>query len=106
MAVTATTTWKIRSGKAPDFVANVTTAKKILERLGARVRLLNRVIGTDAPCSIVVIESADWKAYGELQAKMQSDSEWQGFVAKVIATNQNPSADIIGTGLAVDVPIG
>ena len=106
MPVLGTTIWRIRPGKMQDFMANVSTAKKILERLGARVRLLTQMVGTNAPCSIVVTESADWKAYGELQSKLQADSEWQGFFTKVIATNQNPAADMIGTGLSVEMPLG
>ncbi len=41
-----------------------------------------------------------------MQTKMQTDSEWQGFFAQVIANNANPSADLIGTGLSTDVPVG
>ncbi len=106
MAVLATTVWKVRAGKAQDYLANVASAKKILERLGGRARLVNQAIGTNAPCFIFIIESADWKAYGELQTKMQTDSEWQGFFSKAISNNANPSADLIGTGLSTDVPLG
>ncbi len=105
MAVLTTTVWRVRPGKTPDFLANIAAAKKILDRLGAQVRLLTQAVGTNAPCSIFIIQSADWKAYGELQAKMQADSEWQGFFQKAIATNQNPAADLIGTGLSVEVPL-
>jgi hypothetical protein len=106
MAVLQTTVWRIRPGKTPDFVANITTAKKIVTRLGAEARLLTQAVGTNAPCSIFIIQTADWKAYGELQTKMAADSEWQGFFQKVVATNQNPAADLIGTGLSVEVPLG
>ena len=68
--------------------------------------MVNRMVGTDAPCTVVVVESADWKAYGELQSKLQTDSEWQAFIAKAILNNRDPDADLIGTSLGVDVPIG
>ncbi len=48
MAVVQRATWKVRPGKTQEFLANVATARKILERLGARVRVLNQVIGTNA----------------------------------------------------------
>ncbi len=105
MAVTATTTFKIQPGKMQEFIANVTAAKKIIERHGAKVRLLARTTGTDAPCHLTLIETADWRAYGELQAKLQSDSELQAFVQKLNATKE-PSAVAIGTGLSVEVPLG
>lgn len=106
MAVLGTTIWKIHPGKMQDFLTNVTTAKKIFSRLGAQVRLLTQMVGSNAPCSILVVESSDWKAYGELQAKLQSDSEWQSFFQKAIATNRDPAAEMIGTGLSVEVPVG
>jgi hypothetical protein len=106
MAVLQTTVWRTLPGKTPDFIANVTTAKKIVTRLGAEARLLTQAVGTNAPCFIFIIQSADWKAYGDLQTKMQADSEWQGFFQKAIATNQNPAAELIGTGLSVEVPLG
>lgn len=106
MAVLGTTVWRIRPGRTQDFLANVATAKRLLERLGGRVRAVNQVVGTNAPCTIVIVESADWKAYGELQAQMQTDSEWQSFFSKVIASNRDPSADLIATGLSADVPLG
>ncbi len=106
MAVLATTVWRVRPGKAQDFLANVASAKRILERLGGGVRVVNQAVGTNAPAFILIIESADWKAYGELQTKMQSDSEWQGFFAQAISNNTNPSAELIGTGLSSDVRLG
>jgi len=106
MAIVQRTTWKVRSGRGQDFLANVATAKRILERLGGRVRVLNQAIGTNAPCFLVVVESPDWRAYGELQASMQTDSEWQGFFNKVIVGNLEPSADLIDTALSSDVPLG
>src|SRR5215472_11571689 len=106
MAILGTTIWKVRPGKTQDFLVNAASAKKILERLGGRVRLVNQVVGTLAPAMIFIVESSDWKAYGDLQAKMQDDSEWQEFFGRVIANNVNPSADLIGTGLSTDVPVG
>ena len=55
---------------------------------------------------IFIVESLDWKAYGDLQAKMQTDTEWQAFLAQAISNNANPAADLIGTGLSTDVPLG
>ena len=106
MAITATTIWKVRPGKTQDFLGNITSAKKILEKLGAKARLLAQGVGTNAPAFIFIIESADWKAYGDLQTKMQTDADWQGFLTKAVTANTNPAADLIGTGLSSEVPLG
>lgn len=106
MPVLGTTVWRVRPGKTEDFLANAASAKKVLERLGGRVRVINQAVGTNAPSMIFIVESPDWKAYGDLQAKMQADSEWQDFFAQAIANNANPSADLIATGLSTDVPLG
>jgi len=89
-----------------EFLGNVATAKKILERLGARVRVLNQVVGINSPCVLVVIESPDWKAFGERLEKMQSDTEWQQFFASAVLNNSNPAAELIDTALSADVPLG
>jgi hypothetical protein len=106
MAVLATSLWRVRPGKTQEFLANAASAKKILERLGGRGRLVNQAVGTNAPAMIFIVESLDWKAYGDLQAKMQTDTEWQAFLAQAISNNANPAADLIGTGLSTDVPLG
>jgi hypothetical protein len=104
MAILQSTVFRVRPGKAQQFMANVATAKKILERLGARVRVVSQVVGTNAPCIAFITETADWKAYGEFSAKVSADSEWQTFIAK-IGANREPEADQIATGLSTDVPV-
>jgi hypothetical protein len=106
MPVVQRGTWKVRPGKTQEFLANVLTAKKILERLGARVRVMNQLVGANAPCTLVIIESPDWKAFGERLEKMQSDSEWQSFFATAVLNNANPAADLIDTALSADLPLG
>jgi hypothetical protein len=105
MAVLQSNAFRVRPGKMQGFLANVATGKKILERLGAKVRVVNQLIGSLAPCTVVITELAEWKAYGEFCAKRDADSEWLAFVAK-ITSNQEPEVDQIATGLSVDVPIG
>ncbi len=106
MAVLQTAAYRVRPGKAQQFMVDVATAKKIIERLGARVRVVNQIVGTNAPCTVFITETADWKAYGEFSAKIEADSEWQKFFAKAALDNPNPEADLIATGLSTDVPVG
>jgi hypothetical protein len=106
MAIVQTSLYRVRQGKNQQFLVDVAVAKKILERLGARVRVLNQIIGTNAPCTIFIAESEDWNAYAELQTKMETDFEWQKVVAKAVLDNRDPVADPIGTGLSIDIPLG
>ncbi len=106
MAILQSSVFRVRPGKTQEFVADVATAKRILERLGARVRVVNQIVGTNAPCTAFITESADWKAYGEFSAKIETDSEWQKFYSKAALDNPNPAADLIATGLSTDVPVG
>jgi hypothetical protein len=106
MAILQSSVFRVRPGKAQEFMADVATAKRILERLGARVRVVNQVVGTNAPCTAFITESEDWKAYGEFSAKIETDSEWQKFYSKAALDNPNPAADLIATGLSTDAPVG
>jgi len=105
MAVIQSVVFRVRPGGVQGFMANLATGKKILERLGAKVRIINQLVGSNAPCTVVILESADWKAYGEFSAKRDADSEFQNFIAK-LGSNPNPEAEQIATGLSVDVPVG
>ena len=71
MAILGTTVWRVRPGKTQDFLANAAAAKRILERLGARVRLVNQVVGSLAPAMIFIVESADWRAAGESAGRLR-----------------------------------
>lgn len=106
MGILQSSVFRVRPGKAQEFMADVATAKRILERLGARVCVVNQVVGTNAPCTVFITESADWKAYGEFSAKIETDSEWQKFYSKAALDNPNPAADLIATGLSTDVAVG
>jgi len=104
MAVLQTSVWRVRPGKTQSFLENVAAGRKILEKLGAQTRFINQVLGTNAPSFIVVVESKDWNAYGSLQSKLQTDSEWQAFLTRVVA-DRDPAADLVGSGLANDVEV-
>jgi len=103
MAVLQTSVWKVRPGKTQNFLENVATGRKILEKLGGQTRFINLMIGSNAPAFVVIVESKDWNAYGGLQSKLQTDSEWQAFLTRVAANDRDPAADLVGTGLASDV---
>jgi len=102
MAVVAqVATWRAREGRAQEFMANVATAKKIQERLGAKVRVWQTTIGGQ-PLSVgYVIEHGGWEAFGKFGAKLETDSEWQNFWSKALA---NPTADLLQNSVVVEAP--
>ena len=102
MAVVAVASWRIIPGHGPQFAANVATAKKIHERLGARVRVLQSGPGPRPLTISYVTEFDDMVKYGEFSEKLSSDSEWQKFWTQA---QVDPSGQLLEQTLAQDVDI-
>ncbi len=102
MSVVQITNWRITAGRNVDFLALVSEAKKIHERLGGRVRVRQATFaGENAGRVAYVIEHDDMMALASFGQKMQADSEWQAFVTK--AFGPNPSATLMSNAIATDV---
>ena len=102
-AIVSIGVWRPHAGRLQDFMGGVARAKKIHERLRGKVRVFNSQFGGE-PFSIrYVIEYADWKAFGELGAKLETDAEWLALVAEF---TRDPSADLVSSQVAVEVPVG
>jgi hypothetical protein len=98
--------WRLRPGRLEDFVKIAGRADKILKKLGATTRTFNNVIaGDQAGTAIYVIECTDMRAFGVLQVQMQTDKEWQAFIRE-INSDPNPTADLVGSSLYTEVPVG
>jgi hypothetical protein len=98
-AVATIATWRPRDGKLQDFIARVATAKKIHERLGAKVRVWQTAIGGEPFALGYVIEHESWTAFGKFGEKMEADSEWQTFWADATA---HPSGDLIQNSVVTE----
>jgi hypothetical protein len=104
-AVASVNVWRPRPGRLQDFMAVVVRAKKIHERLRAKVRVWNSQWGGE-PLSVgYVIELPDWRAVGEFAAKLEADPEWLALVAEFTSA-RDPVADLVRTQLSVEVPVG
>jgi len=98
--------WRLRPGRLEDFIKIAGRADKILKKFGATTRTLNNVVaGDQAGTALYIIECTDMKAFGALQDRMQTDQEWQAFIREVYS-DPNPTADLVGSSLYTEVPVG
>ena len=98
--------WRLRPGRLEDFIKIAARADKILRNFGATTRTLNNAVAGDQAGTILyVIECADINAFGALQSRMQTDKEWQAFLAEV-DSDRNPTADLVGSSLYAEVAVG
>lgn len=102
MAVIAVTAWQINPGRGQQFISNVVEAKKIHERLGARVRVVQGGPGPRPGAVTYLLEFDDMVKYGEFVQKMAADAEWQAFWTRA---QSDPSGEILEQGLAQDLPL-
>lgn len=102
MAVVAVTSWRIHPGRGQDFLSTVSAAKKIHERLGGRVRVVQAGPGPRPLTVAYIIEVDDMVKYGEFVEKLNSDAEWQTLWT---AAQSNPSAELVEQGIAQDLPL-
>jgi hypothetical protein len=100
-AIAQVATWRPREGHLQEFMANVATAKKIQERLGAKVRVWQSLFGGQSMSVGYVIEHSGWEAFGKFGAKLEADPEWQNFWAKAIA---NPTAELLQNSVLTEAP--
>ena len=102
MAIATVVQLQPRPGRYDETLKLLTDAKRIIERLGARVRVRSTVIGGEPNRISFISEVDDWVRFGELRAKIQSDSELQALQAK---QRTDPSTDIFQTVVVEDLPL-
>jgi hypothetical protein len=106
MAIVHTFTWKVKPGRRREFQGEIATVKTMVERLGGRVRVLDRQMGHNAPCILFFMESSDWKAFGDLQDRMQNDPELLASWSRAHVDNPNRPAEVADIALAFDLSTG
>ncbi len=102
MAVVSVITFRPLPGRLPEFLGSLPEAKKIHERLGARIRVLQAGPGPRPRTITYVQEFDDMVKYGEFAEKLNVDQEWQAFVAKVGA---DPPFEIVESSIESDVTL-
>jgi hypothetical protein len=102
MAFINVVVWRPKAGRAAEFLAQVSEAKKMHERLGARVRVLQAGAGPNPFTVTYVTEHTDGKAYGEFLDKLLADAEYQSFWAKALT---DPTAEPLQSSLLSELPL-
>ncbi len=101
MAIAQVGYWRARSGRFEDLIKVCNEARKVHERLGAQVRIMQTQIGSDAGTIAYVIEHTDGSAYGQFIDKLNSDGQWQQLVASF---QKDPPAEPERSNLLQDIP--
>jgi hypothetical protein len=94
---------KPQPGRLEAFTRDLEKASKIIKRAGGQFRAWNEVSGPNAGCIAVVVEHNDWKDFGNYMTKLESDKDWQAFLAEINSTKA-PNAERLSTGINVEVP--
>ena len=102
MAFINVVSWRAKPGRAAEFLGQVAEAKKMHERLGAQVRVLQAGAGPNPFTITYATEHADGKAYGEFLDKLSADADYQSFWAKALT---DPTAEPLQSSLLSDVPL-
>jgi hypothetical protein len=104
MAVVSNVTFlKPLPGRLEALMRDIARVQKIAKRAGGTLRAWNEVSGPNAGTIAVVVEHSDWKDFGNYMAKLETDSDWQAFIAEISST-KSPNAERIGTGINVELP--
>lgn len=105
MAVRSVTSFQVRPGKMAECMANMGELKKMFERLGGSVRVSTVTVGGPNTNNILLaVEHKDMEAYGAWSSKLQADSAWQTYLAKVQGQG-DPAATLVGRVLLSDLAI-
>ena len=104
MAISQVFVWHPRPGRIADFMAIVRKADKIFRGLGATTRTLNRVFGGVPGSVVYVVETADWRAFGDFNAKLQADKAWLALIGDVNSTEKT-AGDLLSSAVYSEIPL-
>jgi hypothetical protein len=102
MTVISTNLWLPSPGRLEEFTAAVSVAKKIHERLGARVAVWRTAVGGQANTVAYTTEFDDMASFGTFADKLATDEEWQTFWAAA-SSSTDAIATLVDTVLMSEV---
>ena len=102
MAISRIYGFRPRPEKYDQCLGRVVEYKKLFERLGGRVRVFSAEDGGEPGSMIFVSEVDDWARFGELNAKLESDPEFQRLQA---LDRSDPVFDILQQSTVSEVSL-
>ena len=101
--VSQVTFLKPQPGRLEALMRDIAKASKIIKRAGGNIRAWNEVSGPNAGTIAIVVEHSDWKNFADYMTKLDSDRDWQAFMAE-IGSAKSPNAERTAVGINVEVP--
>ena len=95
--------FKPRPGHLEAFIKDLGKLNTVVKRAGGKMRAWNENSGGNPGSIAVVVQHADWKAFGEYRSKFDSDPDFQKLRAEVLG-RKDPLADLISTAMSEEVP--
>jgi hypothetical protein len=93
--VSQVTFLKPQPGRLEALMRDIAKASQIIKRAGGNVRAWNEVSGPNAGTIAIVVEHSDWKNFADYMTKLDSDRDWQAFMAEIISA-KSPNAERTG----------
>jgi hypothetical protein len=69
------------------------------------VRVYEPATGPNTGALLHIVETPNWKAYGEYRTKIEADPEFRAFMTE-IRNSRDPIADIVSSEVVEEVPLG
>ncbi len=104
MAIAQVRVIRPRPGRRPDLLNTLARGKRIHERCGGSVRIFESATGPNVGAFLHVVETSDWKAYGEYRTKLEADPEYRALMAE-IQNNRDPAAEIVSAEVIEEVSL-
>ncbi len=102
MAISRIVSFRPRPDRFDACTGRIVEYKKLVERLQGRVRVFRAEDGGEPGTMAFVIEVDDWPRFGELNAKVEADSDFQRLQA---LDRSDPVFDILQQNTVSEVPL-
>ena len=102
MSISRIVSFRPRPDRFDECLGRIVEYKKLVERLEGRVRVFRAEDGGELGTMAFVIEVDDWPRFGELNAKVEADSEFQRLQA---LDRSDPVFDLLQQSTVSEVPL-
>jgi hypothetical protein len=99
----ASNVFETSTGSARSLDARHREGEQDHQASGRKHSRWNEVSGPNAGTIAIVVEHSDWKNFADYMTKLDSDRDWQAFMAEINST-KSPNAERTAVGINVEVP--